>query len=87
VNALAGRTEDPRYYLARGDVYRAALRLVRAGRLPTDLALPGLPRADARSLGQAAEESYIQYLRAAQNPPDREAVVRRRFAVAPWRLF
>jgi serine/threonine-protein kinase PknG len=87
VNALAGRTEDPRYYLARGDVYRAALQLARAGRLPTDMALPGLPRADAQTLAKAAEESYVQYLRAAQNPPDREAIVRRRFAVAPWRLF
>jgi serine/threonine-protein kinase PknG len=87
VHALSGRTEDSRYYLARGDVYRAARQLARAKQLPTTMSLPGLPDTSERSLSLAAEESYTQYLRAAQNPPNREEIVRRRFEVAPWRLW
>ena len=39
VHALSGRTEDSRYYLARGDVYRAARQLARAKQLPATMTL------------------------------------------------
>jgi serine/threonine-protein kinase PknG len=87
VHGLAGRTEDPRYYLARGDVYRAAQILARTKQLPANMTLPGVADTSERSLGFAAEASYNQYLRAAQNPPNREEIIRRRFEVAPWRLW
>jgi serine/threonine-protein kinase PknG len=87
VHGLAGRTEDPRYYLARGDVYRAAQILARTKQLPANITLPGVADTSERSLGFAAEASYSQYLRAAQNPPNREEIIRRRFEVAPWRLW
>ncbi len=87
MSALAGRTEDPRYHLARGDVYRAAWQLARAQKLPANSAIAGVPDTGPRTLGLAAEESYEQYLRREQHPADREAIVRRKFEVAPWRLW
>lgn len=87
IGYLEGRTEDPRYYLARGEVYRRARDLARAGRLPTTTTLVGVPDTAGDTLGSAAEAAYVQYLRRAANPPDREQIVRRRFAVAPWRLW
>ena len=87
VHVLAGRTEDARYYLARGDVYRAAWQLARAKQLPKHVTIAGISDMSLQALGTAAEESYRQYLRREQHPHNREAVVRRTLEVAPWRLW
>jgi serine/threonine-protein kinase PknG len=85
MQALNGRTEDSRYYLARGDIYRAAWQLARKKQLPTNTSIAGVPNTRVRTLGLAAEESYQQYLRREEHPTNREAIVRRKLAVAPWR--
>jgi serine/threonine-protein kinase PknG len=87
VHVLAGRTEDARYYLARGDVYRAAWQLARANRLPANTTIAGVSSTSPRILGAAAEESYRQYLRREQYPVNREDVVRRTLEVTPWHLL
>lgn len=87
IESLAGRTEDSRYYLARGDVYHAAWQLARTQHLSTDIAFAGVANVEPETLGRAAEESYTQYLRREPHPVNREAVVRRKLAVAPWRLW
>ncbi len=87
VNTLAGRTEDARYYLARGDVYRASWQLARARRLPSGVSIAGVADTRPETLGAAAEESYKEYLRRAENPVDREQVVRRKIEVSPWRIW
>jgi serine/threonine-protein kinase PknG len=86
-SALAGRTEDARYYLARGNVYRAAWQLARARQLPQGVAIAGVADTRPATLGAAAEESYKEYLRREQHPANREAVVRRKFEVSPWHLW
>jgi serine/threonine-protein kinase PknG len=87
MQSLAGRTEDPRYYLARGDVYHTAWQLIKKHRLPKSTAIVGVANAESRTLGKAAEESYIEYLRREHHPVNREAIVRRKLQVAPWRLW
>jgi serine/threonine-protein kinase PknG len=87
VNALEGRTEDARYFLARGNVYRAAWQMARASQLPAKVAIAGVTDTRPTTLGAAAEESYKEYLRREQHPAHREAVVRRKFEVSPWRLW
>lgn len=87
IHALAGRTEDARYYLARGDVYRAAWQLARSHQLPAHITLAGVPDTHPKTLGAEAEENYRQYLRREQHPAEREHVVRRALEVAPWRLW
>ncbi|GHO87564.1 hypothetical protein KSZ_55700 [Dictyobacter formicarum] len=85
IQGLRGRTEDPRYYLMRGDIYRAAWLMAKSKRLSSNISIAGASRTDPRTLGQMAEESYSEYLRRELHPDQREAVVRRRFEVAPWR--
>ncbi|GCE13629.1 protein kinase domain-containing protein [Tengunoibacter tsumagoiensis] len=85
VHGLEGRTEDPRYYLARADVYQAAWKLARRQQLPAAVQIAGVANNQVRTLGIAAEESYQEYLRRAKQPKDRESVVRRKNRVAPWR--
>ncbi|SRR6266516_51373 len=87
VEILTGRTEDARYYLVRGDIYRAAWRLSRSGKLQSSATIAGVADTRPRTLGAAAEESYAQYLRRTKRPDEREAIVRRKLEVAPWRLF
>lgn len=87
VQSLAGRTEDPRYYLARGDVYRAAWQAFRTQPVPPKTTIAGVPNPSPRALSKVAEESYIQYLRRTEHPANREEIVRRRFEVAPWSLI
>ncbi len=87
VQTLSGRTEDARYYLIRGDIYRAAWQLARQQKLPAKTAIMGVPDAQPRTLGSAAEESYRQYLLRASQPDNREAIVRRKLEVAPWRFW
>lgn len=87
IYALRGRTEDSRYYLAQGDVYRAAWQLARAGKLPATMTIAGISDTSPDALGAAAAESYRQYLRREQHPEERETVVRNKLAVTPWRLF
>jgi serine/threonine-protein kinase PknG len=87
MKALSGRTEDPRYYLARADIYRAAWQLARKKQFPANTPLAGVPDTRVRTLGRASEESYQQYLRRAEHPTNREDIVRRKLAVAPWRWF
>lgn len=87
VQTLAGRTEDARYYLIRGDIYRAAWQLARQQKLSTQADIAGVSDARPRTLGSAAEESYRQYLRRTNHPDNRETVVRRKLEVAPWRFW
>lgn len=87
VNTLSGRTEDVRYFLARGDIYRAAWQLARKRQLPTGIDIAGVADTKPRTLGRAAEESYRQYLRRASHPANRESIVRHKREVTPWRMF
>ncbi len=87
LQTLGERTEKSHYYLIRGDIYRAAWQLARTRKLQASVKIAGVPNTRQHTLGAAAEESYAQYLRRANNPADREAVVRRKLEVAPWRLF
>jgi serine/threonine-protein kinase PknG len=87
VQTLSGRTEDARYYLIRGDIYRAAWQLARQQKLVAKVDIAGVPDARPRTLGSAAEESYKQYLLRANQPDNREAIVRRKLEVAPWRFW
>ncbi len=87
VQTLSGRTEDARYYLIRGDIYRAAWQLVRQQKLTAKADIAGVPDAHPRTLGSAAEESYKQYLLRTKQPDNREAIVRRKLEVAPWRFW
>jgi serine/threonine-protein kinase PknG len=87
VQTLTGRTEDTRYYLIRGDIYRAAWQLARSRKLQANATIAGVPDTRSRTLGAAAEESYAQYLRRTHQPADREAIVRRKLEVAPWRFL
>jgi serine/threonine-protein kinase PknG len=83
---LAGRTEDPRYYLARADLYRLARDLVIGNTWTKGLELPGAADTHRDTLGRHAEAAYVAYLRRT-DPPDRERIVRLRHSVAPWRIF
>ncbi len=87
VTILAGRTQDARYYLARGDVYRAAWQLAKANKLSSSITIAGVANTRPRLLGAAAEESYREYLRREQYPTEREAIIRHALEVAPWRLW
>jgi serine/threonine-protein kinase PknG len=87
VESLYQHTEEPRYYLARGDVYRAAWQMARKRRLPADSALAGVSDTKPRTLGAIAEESYRLYLELEQCPTNREEIVRRKFAVTPWHFL
>ena len=87
IQALAGKTEDPRYYLARGDIYRLLWQLARQRKLPSGKVIPDVQVVTPRSLGAIAEESYNHYLRNVPRATKREIIVRKKLEVAPWRLF
>lgn len=87
LEALTGRTEDARYYLMRGEIYRAAWQLTRHRKMSRQVKLAGVADVEPRTLGLAAEESYQQYLRRVPHLVDRETIVRRKLEVAPWRLW
>ncbi len=87
LKSLEGRTQHSRYYLMAGNVYYAAWKMARENTLPKGATLPDLPQTTAREIGLVTEKHYRLYLRQEQHPADREAVLRRAFEVAPWRLF
>jgi serine/threonine-protein kinase PknG len=87
IQALSGKTEDSRYYLARGDIYRLLWQMARNQTLPKTVVIPGIQPITPSRLGGAAEESYAHYLRNVPRALDRETVVRKKLEVAPWRLF
>jgi serine/threonine-protein kinase PknG len=87
IQALAGKTEDPRYYLTRGDIYSQLSFMARQHRLPDTMVIPGVPARTGRNLGAVAEASYAQYLRSVPHAAGREAIVRKKLAVAPWRWW
>ena len=88
IQALAGKTEDPRYYLARGDIYRLLWQLARKRQLPGGKIIPDVQTATPHNLGAIAEVSYQRYLRnAPRAAANREAIVRKKLEVAPWRLL
>ena len=87
VGTLEGHTEDPRYFLARGDVYRALWQLAQMKKLSSRIAIPGLADTRPQTLGAIAEASYKEYLRREAHPANREAILHRKFEVAPWRLW
>jgi serine/threonine-protein kinase PknG len=87
LQALSGKTEDPRYYLARGDIYRMLWQLARKQQLPAGKVIPDVQVATPRKLGAVAEKSYQQYLRNTPRTAEREAIIRKKLKVAPWRLF
>jgi serine/threonine-protein kinase PknG len=96
IQAMEGRTEEPRYYLARADLYRRIWLMARAGTLHKTLTVPGVQSPimagkgtvqTRTDLGGVAAASYAHYLRSAPKAPDREAVVRKKLEVTPWRLF
>jgi serine/threonine-protein kinase PknG len=87
IQALSGKTEDSRYYLARGDIYRLLWQMARNQTLPKTVVIPGIQPITPNRLGGAAEESYAHYLRNVPRALDRETIVRKKLEVAPWRLF
>jgi len=87
LQALSGKTEDPRYYLARGDIYRMLWQLARKQQLPAGKVIPGVQVVTPRKLGAVAEKSYQQYLRNTPRTAERETIIRRKLKVAPWRLL
>lgn len=87
IDRLKGKSTDPRYYRARGDVYRAARKLALQGKLTPDIKIAGAANNDPRTLGKDAYESYEQYLRSEPDAIDRETIVRCKLEVAPWRPF
>lgn len=86
VQALASKTEDPRYYLVRGNIYRLLWQMACIRTLPNGLVIPEISKITQSSLGSASQESYARYLRAVPRAVDREAIVRKKLEVAPWRL-
>ncbi len=87
-------TDTPQFLLARADFYKRAWDLSRTGKLPAQFTLPYQNLADPgnenptrRKLGSLAENSYREYLNRNPNDPQREAIVRQKFKVAPWRLL
>lgn len=87
MQALAGKTEEPRYYLARGDIYRLLWQMARQRKLASGLTIPGIQDITPRALGKIAEASYIHYLRNALYTTEREIIVRKKLEAAPWRLI
>lgn len=87
LQALSGKTEDPRYYLACGDIYRLLWQMAHKQQLPRGMALPDVQTITPNTLGKMAEESYAHYLRNAPRTQEREAIVRKKLEVAPWRLI
>jgi serine/threonine-protein kinase PknG len=87
VNRLKGRSTDPSYYRARGDVYYAARKLALEGKLLEDTVIEGVENNDPRTLGKDASDSYEHYLRYEPHAVDREIIIRRKLEVTPWRLF
>lgn len=85
IEALAGKTEDPRYYLTRGDVYYQLWSLARQGALPDTMVIADVPAITVQNLGALAGASYAHYLRSARQVSEREAIVRKKLEVAPWR--
>jgi serine/threonine-protein kinase PknG len=87
VTTLEGRTEDSRYYLTRGDVYRAAWRLAKKHAFSAGTHIAGVADCQPRTLGHMAEQGYREYLRRNANPPNREQTVRHKLEVAPWHFW
>jgi serine/threonine-protein kinase PknG len=87
MQALAGKTEDPRYYLACGDLYRLLWQMARIRTLPNGLTLPEVGRITTKSLGSASQQSYARYLHAVPRVTNREVIVRKKLEVAPWRFI
>jgi serine/threonine-protein kinase PknG len=87
IQALSGKTEDPRFYLARADIYRLLWQMARRRTLPQGIVVPDVQVVTARNLGALAEASYLRYLRNAPRNIDREVIVRKKLEVAPWRLL
>lgn len=87
LQALAGKTEDPRYYLARGDIYRLLWQLARQHKLPSGQVIPDVQVITPRRLSAIAEASYQHYLRNVPGAAERETIVRKKLEVAPWRLL
>lgn len=87
IQALSGKTEEPRYYLARGDIYRLLWQMARQQKLPQNIVIPNVQASTPRDLGLVAEESYKRYLRNTPHAANREAIVRKKLEVAPWRLI
>ncbi len=86
IQGLSGRTEDTRYYLARADVYWVAWQLARQKSLPANVTIAGVANNQTATLGAAAAENYAEYLRRERRPVNREVILRRKFAVTPWRF-
>ncbi len=87
IDSLTGKTHDPLYYLMSGDIYYAAYRQVKRNPTFKSMQLPRVRQTTLPELGRVAENNYREYLRREKHPVNREAVVRRKLQVAPWRLF
>ncbi len=75
IHELEGRTEDARYYRARGDVYRAAWQGVRDKQLLLSTQIAGVEDNNLDTLGVVAAASYEEYLQRAPEALDREPIV------------
>lgn len=87
IYSLHGRTDDPRYYLVGAEVYQAAWKLAKERKLSASTKIAGVANNQPATLGAAAEKNYAEYLRRERHPANREEIVRRKLAVAPWRLI
>ena len=87
VLALSGKTEDPRYYLMRGDIYRLLWQMSRSQTLPKGLVVPDIQYISTKGLGRVARQSYEHYLSTVPRAANRESIVRKKLEVAPWRVI
>jgi serine/threonine-protein kinase PknG len=61
--------------------------MARQQKLPKNIVIPEVQASTPRNLGLVAEESYKRYLRNTPRAANREAIVRKKLEVAPWRLI
>ncbi len=59
VQTLAGRTEDARYYLIRGDIYRAAWQLARQQKLAAKADIAGVSDAQSSHIWELPPKKAI----------------------------
>jgi len=87
LRGLEGQTNDPAYYLVCGDFYTLLWKKTRQTMLPAGITIPGIKKVRGRHLRALAEKNYLHYLQIEPRAANREAILRKKLEVAPWRLF
>jgi serine/threonine-protein kinase PknG len=87
LQSLEGQTNDSGYYLVCGDFYTLLWKKIRHMMLPPGIVIPGVKKVRGRHLRALAEKNYLRYLQIEPRSVNREAILRKKLEVAPWRLF